>query len=190
MSEDYYDILGIGKDADPESIRKAYRREAKKSHPDSSGCPASSERFRKVEEAYETLGDRDRREAYDERESTQRSSPIPVRTSPVEPEPFFPGGAYRQEAAEPLLEILLDPEEAGRGVAIPVEIPVSAPCPDCTGGGFWRRMFCFTCGATGTVRSVKRMVLEVPPGIRSGREFLIDTGAHPARKIRLRVLVG
>ncbi|MBN2552156.1 MAG: hypothetical protein JXB06_05280, partial [Spirochaetales bacterium] len=69
------------------------------------------------------------------------------------------------------------------------EVPVTAPCPDCTGGGFWQRMFCFTCGGTGTVRSVKRIVLEVPPGIRSGREFLIDTGAHPVRRIRLRVLV-
>jgi molecular chaperone DnaJ len=66
MSEDYYDILGIGKDADPQSIRKAYRRKAKKTHPNASGSTNSSERFRKVEEAYKTLGDARKRKAYDE----------------------------------------------------------------------------------------------------------------------------
>ena len=51
MSGDCYDILGIRKDADPESIREACRNEADKSHPGSSGCPATSGRLRSVEEA-------------------------------------------------------------------------------------------------------------------------------------------
>ena len=97
MSEDYYDILGIDEDADSESIRKAYRREAKLSHPDASGCQNSAERFRKVEEAYETLGDAGRRRDYDlGRGAPGRGSALagngtrPAGRPRPEPPPFSP----------------------------------------------------------------------------------------------------
>ena len=206
MSEDYYDILGIDEDADSDSVRKAYRREAKKSHPDSSGSTISSERFRKVEEAYETLGDSLKREAYDRGQRERRAFPSPAEPrqrpgrQPVSERPPFtpaaePGrgaSAFPFAAAgapEPLLEILLSREEALRGVELPVAVPLSLPCPECGAGGFWRRMFCFTCGGAGSIRIRQQLVLNIPPGLQSGREFLLDTGHHPPGGIRVRVLV-
>ena len=75
MSEDYYTILGVNKDCAPEAIRQAYRSEAKKCHPDASGTGASAARFRAVEEAYETLRDRERRAAYDQTIRQQAAAP-------------------------------------------------------------------------------------------------------------------
>jgi molecular chaperone DnaJ len=206
MSEDYYDILGINKDADPDSIRRAYRKEAKKSHPDSSGSTNSSERFRQIEEAYETLGDSRKREAYDEGRRERRSSSVPADSRPRsgrhpvwERPPFSPAAGPAgpasffpftyTTAAEPLLEILLSTEEAMGGLQVPVDVPASLPCPECSGGGFWQRMFCFTCGGAGSIRIRQQLVLQIPPGIQNGREFRISTGDLSIGSIRVRVLV-
>jgi DnaJ-class molecular chaperone len=64
MARDYYLILGVGSDATPEQIRSAYRREAKRLHPDHSG--EGSEPFLAIQEAWEVLGDPIRRRAYDQ----------------------------------------------------------------------------------------------------------------------------
>jgi DnaJ-class molecular chaperone len=64
MARNYYLILGVGSDATPEQIKSAYRREAKRLHPDHSG--EGSEPFLAVQEAYEVLGDPGRRRAYDD----------------------------------------------------------------------------------------------------------------------------
>lgn len=62
---DYYDILGIDKNATNEEIRKAYRTLAKKYHPDVSKEKNAEDEFKKVQEAYETLKDEQKRSAYD-----------------------------------------------------------------------------------------------------------------------------
>ncbi len=63
--KDYYKILGVDRDADADSIRKAYRRLARKYHPDVSKEPDAEERFKELQEAYEVLRDADKRQAYD-----------------------------------------------------------------------------------------------------------------------------
>lgn len=63
---DYYKILGVPKEADEEQIKQAYRRMAKKYHPDlNPDNPQAEARFKDIVEAYETLGDAERRKAYD-----------------------------------------------------------------------------------------------------------------------------
>jgi len=62
---DLYEILGISRTATQEEIRKAYRRLARELHPDSSGDPATEERFKEVTAAYEILSDPNKRERYD-----------------------------------------------------------------------------------------------------------------------------
>ncbi len=62
---DYYQILGVARDAPAEDIKKAYRRLARKYHPDVSKEPGAEERFKEVAEAYEVLRDADKRAAYD-----------------------------------------------------------------------------------------------------------------------------
>src|SRR5438132_14229316 len=64
--EDYYQILGIKRDAKPEEIKKAYRRLARKYHPDvNPGDKASEERFKQMSEAFDVLSDPKKRAVYD-----------------------------------------------------------------------------------------------------------------------------
>ena len=64
--KDYYKILGVDKNADQKEIKKAYRKLAKKYHPDlNSGNKSAQEKFKDVNEAYEVLGDEQKRKKYD-----------------------------------------------------------------------------------------------------------------------------
>src|SRR5690348_264705 len=61
---DYYEILGVGKSASADEIKKAYRRLAVQYHPDKQG--GSEEKFKEINEAYEVLKDADKRQRYDQ----------------------------------------------------------------------------------------------------------------------------
>src|SRR6266404_6697329 len=63
--KDYYKILGVERGASDEDIKKAYRKLARKYHPDVSKEPNAKEKFQEVSEAYETLRDKEKRAAYD-----------------------------------------------------------------------------------------------------------------------------
>jgi curved DNA-binding protein len=64
--KDYYATLGVARDADEAAIKSAYRKLARKYHPDVSTEKNAEERFKEVSEAYETLRDAEKRAAYDE----------------------------------------------------------------------------------------------------------------------------
>jgi len=63
---DYYSVLGVGRDAAPEEIKKAYRGLAKKYHPDSKSGTKDEERFKKINEAYQVLSDPKKKQTYDQ----------------------------------------------------------------------------------------------------------------------------
>lgn len=64
---DYYEVLGVDKHADAASIKKAYRKLAKKYHPDiNANNPTAEKRFKEINEAYEVLGDEEKRKLYDQ----------------------------------------------------------------------------------------------------------------------------
>src|SRR3954453_12139952 len=62
---DYYKTLGVDKKASQEDIKKAYRKLARQYHPDTNKEPGAEERFKAISEAYDTLGDPDKRKQYD-----------------------------------------------------------------------------------------------------------------------------
>src|SRR5512147_1822313 len=64
--KDYYAIMGVARDASADEIKQAYRKLARKFHPDVSKEPDAEARFKEVSEAYEALNDPEKRAAYDE----------------------------------------------------------------------------------------------------------------------------
>ncbi|WP_125142887.1 DnaJ C-terminal domain-containing protein [Clostridium transplantifaecale] len=67
LKKDYYEVLGVGRSADAQAIKKAYRKLAKKYHPDSNeGNAHAAEQFKEVNEAYGVLGDEEKRKLYDQ----------------------------------------------------------------------------------------------------------------------------
>ena len=67
MAQDFYQTLGVAREADTEEIRKAYRKLARKHHPDlNPGDKAAEDRFKKVQEAYDVLSDPKKKQMYDQ----------------------------------------------------------------------------------------------------------------------------
>lgn len=66
MGKDYYKILGISKGAADEDIKKAYRKQALKWHPDKNKAANAEEKFKEIAEAYEVLSDPKKRDIYDQ----------------------------------------------------------------------------------------------------------------------------
>ncbi|QXP84391.1 DnaJ C-terminal domain-containing protein [Methylococcus sp. Mc7] len=79
--KDYYQIMGISRDASQEEIKRTYRKLARKFHPDVSKEPDAEERFKEINEAYEVLQDKERRAAYD-RLASGRSAGEPFQPPP------------------------------------------------------------------------------------------------------------
>src|SRR5512135_789652 len=71
--KDYYAVLGVTRESSEDDIKRAYRKLARKYHPDVSKEPSAEERFKEVQEAYEVLKDSKKREAYDQLGSNWKS---------------------------------------------------------------------------------------------------------------------
>ena len=95
MTENYYAVLGVDSDANLDQIKSAYRKKAKKLHPDRYG--QNSEPFRAVQEAYDVLSDPERRRAYDDRLARDRH--VQNASSAVRADPLWPG----RRPVEPLI---------------------------------------------------------------------------------------
>jgi curved DNA-binding protein len=72
MARDYYEVLGVGRDAPAEDIQRAYRQLARKYHPDVDRSPGAEDRFKEINEAYHVLSDPQRRQQYDSPPKAER----------------------------------------------------------------------------------------------------------------------
>jgi molecular chaperone DnaJ len=170
---DYYEVLGVNRDASEEEIKKAYRKLAMKHHPDRNpDSKESEERFKESKEAYEVLSDAQKRRAYD----TYGHAGINPQMGGMGgadaagfggfAEAFgdifgdiFGGGrggrsnVYRGGDLRYNLEVSL--EQAARGTETKIRIPAMEECDTCHGSGAkpgTSAKTCSTCGGTGAVR--------------------------------------
>jgi DnaJ-class molecular chaperone len=168
--KDYYRILGVSRDASAAAIKRAYRRLAKRYHPDV-GTDTSREAFQDLQAAYETLADADRRRRYDEALGrAERLEPLAwsfVRSPAVGDlrRPIYPGSLSG--------EILLTPAEAAEGGVLPLDVPLSTACDLCDGTGGY--VFdCERCGGEGKVERRMPLPLRIPPRVRDGEVFQVS----------------
>ena len=152
-TRDYYEVLGVAKEASADEIKKAFRSRAREVHPDTSDHDNAEELFKELNEAYEVLSDPDKRANYD-------------RFGTAAPQGGFPGGGYgygdpfggggvgdlfsvifdgvmggnarsqaRPEGRDMSAQVVVTLEEAASGVSKQVAYGRTAPCEMCSGTG-------------------------------------------------------
>lgn len=99
--KDFYKILGVARDADAGAIKKAYRRLARKYHPDVSKAADAEERFKELQQAYDVLSDPEKRQAYDRFGEHWKAGMEQGEAAAGGGYGPGPGGFYRQEDINP-----------------------------------------------------------------------------------------
>jgi len=180
FEKDYYQVLGVAKDASSKEILKAYRRLARQLHPDANpGDPSAEDRFKEVSAAYDVLGDETKRAEYDE---VRAAGPM---GRPGGGQGGFSfnvgdmgggaggigdlfgqmfgrrgqqggaaGGAGPRRGADVRAELTVDFEDAVRGLTTTLYLTADAQCSTCHGNGAkpgTSPQVCGTCGGRGVV---------------------------------------
>ena len=200
---DYYELLGVTRDADDAAIKKAFRRLARELHPDVSSEPETEIRFREVTEAYEVLSSSERRALYD------RYGHAGLRSGGFTPTHFDMGGlsdlfsaffgddifgggargAAQQRGADVGAEIEIELVAAARGAKVEVPFEVAVTCKVCGGDGVepgTQPLTCPRCEGSGRLHQVSRSVFgefvrtHTCPDCR-GRGQIIE---HPCKECR------
>ncbi len=159
---DHYAVLGVARNASTEEIRSAYRRLARRYHPDVNADPEAHARFKEITQAYEILSDPERRQRYDMFGEGEFGDMAGFGIDDLF-NTFF-GGARRRDrgpirGADLRLEIEIDLEGAVRGAARTVKVPRQETCDRCHGSGAEpgsAATTCATCGGRGEVRAVQQ----------------------------------
>ena len=240
---DYYKVLGVGKNASDEEVKKAYRKLARKYHPDTNqGDKQAEERFKEISQAHDVLSDPEKRKAYD-----RGTGPFGFATGGGPAGGGFDPGAFAgsfgdifsnifggaggtrgragdgraqapQRGRDLETEVTLTFDQAVGGAQVPLSIPTSQPCPTCHGTGAKpgttpmvcpvcggrgvenesQGIFsisvpcsrchgagtiiedpCPTCGGSGAQRTVKRLRVKVPAGVRNGSRIRLAGKGEP-----------
>ena len=178
---DFYELLGVGRAASADELKKAYRRRARDLHPDTNPDPVASDQFKEVSRAYEVLSDPEQRARYD------RFGESGVGGAAQSGDPFgggglgdifdafsgggspFGGGAQsrggvpsppRGQDLEAVARLTF--EQAVFGDAVPVSVRTATTCTDCNGNGAGQGtepVTCSDCHGAGQVRRVRQSLL-------------------------------
>ena len=198
--KDYYQILGVKEKADAEEIKKAYRKLAKKYHPDANqGDAKAAERFKGIGEAYSVLSDPKKRKQYDQMrrfgglgglgasgrqkgQNVEYVVEIPFLTAvnggkiSVDVSITEDCATCGGDGAKPGTEVRKCEECNGTGnVAFGQGgFAVKRPCPACLGRGKVPQTPCPSCAGRGTVRQQRKIALNVRPGVETGTKVRLS----------------
>jgi DnaJ-class molecular chaperone len=202
-SRNYYVVLGVASNETEQGVRAAFRDLVKRYHPDRIG-PGGAAPFREVAEAYEVLGDPERRQAYDDslrpapvaRNAVTLVRNVSMRRDLADARPsedsmfsrfernFTGVGVPKSEGVEELnVEVAISEEEATRGARVRLGVPVFAPCLVCRGRG------CNICGWTGMSEGERPVTIDVPPMSGRGTTFVMPLAGLGIHNFYLRVRV-
>ena len=243
--KDLYGALGVARTASADEIKKAYRKLARRYHPDRNPDDKSAEeRFKEISQAYDVLGDPEKRSEYD-----AGTGPFATGAGPAGGfggfgnfdfdasnmgdilSNLFGGGGGRggggrrsqpraQRGADLEAQVSISFDQAIAGAQVPLSVPMATSCPTCHGTGAkpgttpkvcprcqgrgieveGQGMFsisqpcsqcggsgtiiedpCPTCGGSGAVRTVKRMRVNIPAGVRDGSRVRLAGKGEPGR---------
>ena len=175
---DYYEVLGVSRDASGDEIKRAYRKLAMKYHPDVADDATSAEKFKEIGEAYSVLSDAKKRQMYD-------LGGNPMGGAGGMGGYGFPGGAQGfdvgglfdamfgaqssrgprsrvRKGQDALVRLNLSLAEAAFGVTKPIRVDTAVVCPTCAGKGAadgTEPVTCSTCHGSGDVQTVQRSFL-------------------------------
>jgi len=193
MSEDFYSVLGVDRDASEAEIKRAFREKASEYHPDVSDDPNAEEKFKRIQDAKEVLLDDEKRRMYDQmgherfqqadkRGATEGGGAGGMGGMGGGPfgggggaggmndifEQFFGGGGSRsgsgpQQGADLKTRLSVDLEEAYEGITKQLTVTRPEQCPDCDGAGHPPDADARTCSACNG-RGQQRTVRQTPLG--------------------------
>jgi len=173
---DYYEVLGVPRDATGEEIKRSYRKLARELHPDVNPDPHTQERFKEVTAAYEVLSDPEKRQMYD-LGGDPRGGAGPgfggaggFDFGDIMDAFFGGGGSQAQQGPRPrvrrgqdaLIQVDLDLDEAAFGTVKDISVDTAIGCTTCGGDGCapgTEPAQCTMCHGRGHVQSVQRSFL-------------------------------
>lgn len=177
---DYYETLGVGKDADKDEIKSAFRKLARQYHPDVNKASDAEEKFKELGKAYETLMDDEKRSLYDRygedgltNAGFSSGGPFAGGFGDINDifNSFFGGFGFSQREVDPnapqagddlRLDIQIEFEEAVFGVTKEIKIDHLETCNSCSGTGSEpgsKPVKCTTCGGSGKVQQTTQTIL-------------------------------
>lgn len=171
---DYYAILGVARDAAPEDIKRAYRKQARRVHPDVNPSPEAAEEFKSVSMAYEVLSDQSKRQQYDmgvdpfARGGAEGYGQAFTFTDIMDA--FFGGGAAggrgprsrAQRGQDALVPVDIDLSQAVFGGESDLTFDTAVTCTTCAGAGSRQgtgKRTCDVCRGAGQVQEVQNSFL-------------------------------
>jgi DnaJ-class molecular chaperone len=208
-SKDYYGILGVGRNASDKEIKQAYRKLARKYHPDvNPGDKTAEEKFKHINEAYEVLSNPDKRQKYDQFGDQWQYADQFARAGRQQGPSwdFGQGGTTFHFGADDLGSLFGDLfgtgtrtrrarprrgrdieypieitlEEAYRGAMHTIALQTEEPCAICQGTGRIQNVSCASCRGSGVVPSVKRLEVKIPAGVKDGSRVRVAGKGEPS----------
>src|SRR3989304_5643340 len=206
MARDFYDVLGVSRSASDKEVRQAFRRLARKYHPDvNPGDTSAEERFKEINRAYEVLSDADKRkkydrygerweqaEAFDQARRAGGAGGAFTQTFDLgdlfgrdRGGPFegifeaFTGrrGPMRGQNVEYATDVTL--EEAFQGTTRLLELQSEEACATCGGSGEIAGAVCHVCQGAGQTLKMKRLEVKIPAGVQDGSRLRLPGEGHP-----------